>query len=566
VTASFGQNEQRRLADLVARTPSVTTVVLHGLFPGAVTFTGVLKMVAPSVLTVVVYHGSTALPWAVVESRVLMDALSAATPPSRTIDVLAMVKAGMEGALSVLTIRGSHPSVALLPNYVTLPVALPAFKYSDADGRLHVGLMSSSQESHKNFGTQLLAVCGMPNAVLHVTALPTSWAWTLACSASIIETGFLPHEAFMMELSRLDVVLYVSHTECSPNVVVEAAALGVPALVSHTHRLFAGSPGSNAAILSDALLVPEHDNPDEIRRRLLEVAARRHELAPLLRAHMECLHARAERAWSRILVPQSPSLYARLSLLADVDGDHNAPPLPECGPLELPLALALPPVMLHSNSRIARDGGHFAFLAYELEPLTPGGAGVVITALVEALLAAGHSVTILAYISVSTDDWAARLSRTAHSGQFLRVLDVPTLVDAARGGRHERDRDSGSCKGDIFLRRSQEFATATLHAHLNGGLPFDTVEAFDYAGVGALLARSEGRNLTFPFFAFLVRVHGSLELIDAAEALVAPFSPFSADSSYKERRLMHMLEREALNGAHAVLAPTAAIAGVYTTA
>jgi alanyl-tRNA synthetase len=106
-----------------------------------------------------------------------------------------------------------------------LPPVLPANKYSAADARVHVGVLSSSGAFHKNVATQVVAACAIPNVVVHVTFRPQV-AYLRDCA--LIETGLLSHGRFLAEVARLDALLYATMTECYPMVVLEAAALGVP--------------------------------------------------------------------------------------------------------------------------------------------------------------------------------------------------------------------------------------------------------------------------------------------------------------------------------------------------
>jgi glycosyltransferase involved in cell wall biosynthesis len=593
---SYLFSRARRLADLVAATPSVKTVVVHGLFPGYLVFAEALKSVAPLVRTVVVYHGSVALPWADEESQLLFDALAATA--NSTIDVFAVVKPGLEYGLSQLSVghQGGVP-VSLVPNFPTLPAALPAFKYSASDGLLHIGVWASSAGAWKNLGTQLLAACGLPNVVLHVMrSLMKAFAWMSSCRARVVvESAFLPHAAFLAKLARIDIVMYASLTECSPMVVVEAASLGVPALISRTHRLFEGPPGSPADVIASALTVSEHDNPQAVQERLVDVASRLHELAPLLRAHMECLRARAERAWSGVLLPRTALDARRLFLFAAAEGDQQQPPQ-EChaGAYELsaakPLVLSgalntLPSMSGHGDTR---RKGHFAFLTYELAPVTPGGAGVLIAALIDALLSAGHEVTVLAHMDAQAcKQWADERSSNGIPSELLHVLHVPTLIEKEGVLGSEPDHEllyhdravamsMRSC-GNVFLRRASDFAVATRIAN-EMSTPFDVVEVFDYAGVGADLVRQHALPRHVPT---VVRIHGSLELIDAAECVAVdnPSTVCSFGEGYKrkpssiepsaaiasDRYLMHLLERSALAGAHAILAPSMAMAALYSS-
>jgi hypothetical protein len=184
-----------------------------------------------------------------------------------------VVKVGLAGTLGALLQQQkkqepqqegrASASIVTVPNFPYLLPVLPVGKHSARDGLLHIGLLVSSTEVHKNIATQLVAACAVPRAVVHVTALPPL-AYLPLCAARIIVTGPLPHAQFLRELVRMDVLLYASLTECYPMLLLEGLAAGIPVVVSRTHRVLQGD-----AVLQQALVVEEPDSPDAVREKLV---------------------------------------------------------------------------------------------------------------------------------------------------------------------------------------------------------------------------------------------------------------------------------------------------------
>ena len=77
----------------------------------------------------------------------------------------------------------------------------------------------------KNTAAQILAACVLPNVVVHLIDTPAT-AYLRACPAPVVVHGRLAAAPFAALLARVDVVMYVSLSECSPGVVLESAAAG----------------------------------------------------------------------------------------------------------------------------------------------------------------------------------------------------------------------------------------------------------------------------------------------------------------------------------------------------
>lgn len=171
---------------------------------------------------------------------------------------------------------------------------------------------------------------------------------------------------------------------------------------------------------------------------------------------------------------------------------------------------------------------HWAFVTFELAPATAGGIGVFVAAAVRALARAGDRCTVVSDLSQAQVATAERALVELGIHERVRIVRV-----AAEGGFAERGE------------RSRE-ALQTLQATD----PVDRIEFPDCQGLGAatLEARAAAR---FPQVRIAVRAHGTMDLIDAAEALG------------RGDEQVHARERRALSLADEVRVPSRALGEQY---
>ena len=563
----------QRLVDLIARTPSLRALVVHGIPWGSLELARLLRAQVPSVRILFVYHGSPSAPFHAAESRLVADLIDAEN--AGVVDAIGAVKAGFAETLERFGARNTFT----VPNMPSVAAVLPTGKFSAADNRVHIGVFASNDALHKNVATQLVAACSVRGAVVHATFLPAI-AYLRGCD--IVITGFLEHDRFLAELSRMDVLSYVTLTECYPMLVLEAAAAGVPVVVSRTHRIFDNEP-----TLFEALVVFEADSPSAIAAKISGAAAVSEVLRPLLLRLTSSLRREAELAWGQVLgLTRDEARRVQLAAFADSDAG-TAVDSAEHGE-----RFSEEPFISELDSAPPRI--RVAFLTYELAPVMPGGAGVVLTSLIEDLLSAGHSVTVLAYMSITAmDEWSRIMEAkgwAVGAGLQLIVHHVPTLS-------RESELDKLTCgPRNIFLRRSWLFALAAQAAYLLE--PFDAIEAFDYVGAGFELTRrlSEWRRdrarrgrgesgggdeaalaAAPPYVPeqvpILVRLHGSLQLIHQQEGIfvgeaqaVTPRPCRLSDSEREGWPLMYLMEQYALRAAHVLLPQSLALQTLYAQA
>lgn len=566
----FTARAQQRLVSLIAATPSLRCVIVHGIPHHSVDFARLLKHQVPAVRIMFVYHGTASAPFHVEESSLVASLVDATL--ENAVDAIGVVKVGFGSVFHSLGVPPDR--VFTVPNFPTVSLVLPTNKYSEFDGRAHIGILVSSGDVHKNVGSQLVSACSIPDAIVHVTFRPRL-AYLRNCS--IVETGWLSHGRFLLEAARMDVLMYVSLTEAFPMLVLEAINLGIPVVVSRTHHLL-----ESDKVLDDALVVAESDNPENIRTVLLGAIERRVELLPHLLALAACMRHKAEFSWGSVL-NLSRTESTRLQLLAFAhrrDGEDVATyKCPSSMTQAAPASTTTFSSLLSSMTSLSPL--RIAFVTYELTPGVSGGAGVVISNLVEELLAKGHFATVIAHVSTSAlDVWArameARGWRVGPKSQ-LTIHHVPTLVD-------EVTLECGP--RNVFLRRSGIFAIAAQLAY--AAQPFDAIEVFEYAGAAFELLRRQRewlaadalgstKGVAPPYLPLhvpiFVRLHGSLQLIQQSEGLLVagdlPSTPPPCLSAFDERAawpLMRLMERYTLLAAHTLFPQSRAMIGVYKTA
>lgn len=481
---------------------------------------------------------------------------SSGAPPTYDSTALYAVVHGVEnGSVAAVAFTDCHVSarVAALsyaaPTVLSLPPAQPVHvgtdKFSLDDGAVHVGVVGDG-----DLLLHLAALCPLQHVVVHLFVAPAELPVASRCRAAIIAHGALPLADAVLLLPRLDAAVDASSTACAPPAVLAAIAAGVPCVVSSAVTVYQVDDALQAA-----LVVPTANDVAALRDAVARLAAPGVLSATAYRvkglAHWLAAEAPASRIAFVAAAVSSPTLAPRPPY---VPWQAGSPP-PELP--KLPPGAALP---------------RMAFYATELTPATPGGAGVVIAALVHALLARRQPVVLVGNFGASLlARWChnATAGAVAASGEGARFrltcYDLPTVVADAGVPPPVEGLDTFSAAGVELAYGMREVHRRT---------PFDVLELFDYGGVGYELLRSRtevalssgGDSLRrrggapAPAAAYLppsvriaVRLHGSLELIDAAEGV--------ADSPAS--RHMHYMEQVALEGADWLLPLTGAMGRTY---
>lgn len=136
------------------------------------------------------------------------------------------------------------------------------------DGRAHIGVFSAVSSWYKNPFVQLLATLGEENWTLHTNIPRITFKDLDFTQLGRMESyEQLPRPQFLALLASLDLNLYVTNTECSPMVVLESCALGVPCVVGPAGDIFSGVSQE----LADYLVEPRVDNAFAIYVRMKRV-------------------------------------------------------------------------------------------------------------------------------------------------------------------------------------------------------------------------------------------------------------------------------------------------------
>jgi glycosyltransferase involved in cell wall biosynthesis len=190
---------------------------------------------------------------------------------------------------------------------------------------------------------------------------------------------------------------------------------------------------------------------------------------------------------------------------------------------------------------------HVVLATYELHPVNPGGAGVLLAGAVRTLCWGGFDVTVLCDFPEPEVAEAQRI----FAGENLAPGRATAVSVSRLLGKALKPDDEAT----IFETKSKEFALAAEALHRIK--PIHLLEFPDYAGLGfsTLVRRMEGSGLASA--AVVVRLHGGLEFIDQVEGVR------NAD---KARLQMYRLERLALQLTDYVFAPSRSIYDFYRTA
>ena len=250
--------------------PKLRELVVNGVLDGTATFAERLHAMRPDIDIAVVVHSAPSSPQHFVEAEQLANVLRAAQARAdgspTAITRIGFVKFGMAALIRTLGVctydlanfpptMEERAAAASEPAPVTLAI--------DAAGAqaVHV-LIPGTGGDYKNQAAQILAACVLSNVVVHLIEAPST-AYLRACPAPVIVHGKLSGPAFAALLSRMDVVSYVSLSECSPGVVLESLAAGVPCLSGPHSPIFTPDEA-----LAQLLVVNATDDPAAISAAL----------------------------------------------------------------------------------------------------------------------------------------------------------------------------------------------------------------------------------------------------------------------------------------------------------
>ncbi len=176
---------------------------------------------------------------------------------------------------------------------------------------------------------------------------------------------------------------------------------------------------------------------------------------------------------------------------------------------------------------------HVVFPTFELAPINPGGAGVLVSAAMRTLAQAGLRTTAVCAFPVEEVALANQFfASSAAPRGALRAIGVSELAPALPAAATDYEANSLRMAAALQALAKQE--------------PINLIEFPDYTGLGAATLRARAAGMFPAEIRLTVRVHGTLGAIDAAEGVVAD----------EGRRRMHAEEAWALAYADQVMVPT----------
>ncbi len=133
------------------------------------------------------------------------------------------------------------------------------------DKKIHIGLYAAkSDDWRKNMYSQIAAASLVKNAVIDMVPLNDDairFASLLHVPIQGIK-GSLPRTELIKRMSKNDINLYVTFSECAPMVILESFAVGVPCISGNNHHYFKKS------IIHDYVIVNNESSPTSIKEKI----------------------------------------------------------------------------------------------------------------------------------------------------------------------------------------------------------------------------------------------------------------------------------------------------------
>lgn len=496
--------------------------VVNGVPPGSVNMTHHMKKVDPSIMIYFIYHGSTSQHTEEeIEARVVHDLFEQSK--LGIVRKIGFVKEGFAEFASSL----GMPS-AQLWNKAGPPPVKRSIKLRTLDGHLHIGIFGWTWLTRKNVATQLAAACIFGRkAVVHMLRKP-GLSYASFCEAKFVYHGVLARQEYLQLIGMMDVMLYLSLDECFAMTVIESLQQGTVVLSGNYNPIFELEPR-----LKELLVVNEVGSPHHIAAAMRRAIANEQQIITMADSLLPYVALKAHNSFEKFIDRDTPTLHPYIPAYDQPGGHFSPQPLrPQAN-----LLGTRTPVVL--------------FCTYELGPVTQGGAGVVVSGLVEELLANMFKVHVLADLtSLQMNTWKDYLT-----AQGVPLANLKTHILASIHPLNETVTNE-------FVRKSLQWKDAVVkvvHQH-----NIDLVEFHEYAGTAffTLLNKLDcvGGKLSGPCINrgtnIALRTHGSLELIDLAESLYAD----------ETRTVMHVMERAGMELADALIFQSTYMKDLYSQA
>lgn len=172
-----------------------------------------------------------------------------------TIDGFITVKPNLHHTLMSLGIR-AYDIYNPIPN-------LKQNTLASSNNTINIGLFSAISSWYKNPNVQLLALAGKD--ITLNTNLDEKYVRNLNLNVSNINFyQHMPRHEFLEILSRQDINLYITNTECSPMTALESWAMNIPCIVSPAGDIYSHVDKE----LAHYLVEPKVDDPQSISKRI----------------------------------------------------------------------------------------------------------------------------------------------------------------------------------------------------------------------------------------------------------------------------------------------------------
>lgn len=248
-----------RLCGLLIQSPTLKSVIMSGGTQIQMALALRLKEANPAIKIYFAWHGSPAQ-WVDGSQYTTFEGWLELYH-AKTIDGVISFKPDLDVTLNAFNIKAFSVSNYVVSSDVTNTLTAPR------DDNYRIGLFAAMFSWYKNPFPQLLAIGSLSGSEL-VTNLHieknVSWVAKNIKLTTLAEN--LNNQRFIRLLAKLHVVSYVTNTECSPMIALEAASVGTPCIVGPAGNIYKGFPE-----LESYLVEKEVDNPTSIRNRLILV-------------------------------------------------------------------------------------------------------------------------------------------------------------------------------------------------------------------------------------------------------------------------------------------------------
>ena len=254
------ESEMKTLAGTIASV-DFKTLIFSG-FP--LYFSGFIRHIkkeCPDVRICVLYHGSLSQ-WVAEPVR------------THTLELLRLCRDGIVERTGYVK-KGMAGVVSRLFNIKAWELMVPPGPVSDQprhfNDSVKIGVPGTSS-FNKNLHNQVAGALMTDDSTVHV--LDESLFTYMNNPRIQGYGGLLNKEDFLNFIGSMSVNLYLSYSECFPQVVIESLSLGVPCITSNNNGIFDHDP-----YLAEWLVALEYDNPEAIGRHVEKVLENRNELS-----------------------------------------------------------------------------------------------------------------------------------------------------------------------------------------------------------------------------------------------------------------------------------------------